>query len=225
MLRVYCRARAGVLPLHSLTRSLTRSLTQNITSNVLLSPPLTQTPNPSPVPHFNTSVMAHLAQGSIFCSHGNTAVHVAVCSKLPTSATSAGDSFLPLTVDYKNKFSSLGKIPMNTNRRERHGTDDEILASRVIDRSIRPLFPKSFRNDTQITTTSHAVDGVSDPIVLGVNAASCALLQAGLPWHGPVGCVRVGCIDGKLVANPSIADMASSTLDLLYTGTEYRTIM
>ena len=149
-------------------------------------------------------------------------VHVAVCSKTPIGA---GENFLPLTVDYKSRFSGLGKIPTNNNRRERHGTDEEILASRVIDRSVRPLFPKDFRDDTQITTTAHAIDGVSDPIVLGVNAASCALLQAGLPWSGPVGCVRVGRVDGELIVNPSMEQLENSTLDLLYTGTNHRTIM
>jgi polyribonucleotide nucleotidyltransferase len=166
--------------------------------------------------------MGHLAKGSVFCSHGESVVHVAVCSKPPVGA---GESFLPLTVDYKSRFSALGKIPTNNNRRERHGTDEEILASRVIDRSVRPLFPKDFRDDTQITTTAHVVDGASDPIVLGVNAASCALLHAGLPWSGPIGCVRVGCVDGKFIANPSMDELKNSTMDLLYTGTEYRTIM
>jgi polyribonucleotide nucleotidyltransferase len=166
--------------------------------------------------------MGHLAKGSIFCSHGDSVVHVAVCSKAPISV---GESFLPLTVDYKSRFSSLGKVPTNNNRRERHGTDEEILASRVIDRSVRPLFPKDFRDETQITTTAHVVDGTSDPIILGVNAASCAVLQAGLPWNGPVGCVRVGQIDGEFVANPSMEQLARSSLDLVYTGTEHRTIM
>lgn len=149
-------------------------------------------------------------------------VHAAVCSK---PAQGAAENFLPLTVDYKSRFSSLGKIPPNSNRRERHGTDDEILAARVIDRSVRPLFSRGFRDDTQITTTAHAVDGVSDPIVLGVNAASCALLQAGVPWRGPVGCVRVAKVAGELIANPSMDQLQASSLDLLYTGTSYRTIM
>ena len=166
--------------------------------------------------------IGHLARGSVFCSHGGSVVHSTICSK---SSTEEGQGFLPLTVDYKSKYSAFGRIPKNSNRRERHGTDDEILASRVIDRSIRPLFDSNFRDETQIITTAHAVDSVHDPIVLGINATSCALLQAGLPWTGPVGCVRVGLVDDELIANPTIEELDRSTLDLLYTGTTYRTIM
>lgn len=194
--------------------------TRHVGSSVLISSSVDETR--LAVPRFDTGVMGHLAKGSVFCTHGESVVHVAVCSKSPESS---GGSFLPLTVDYKSRLSSLGKIPTTSNRRERHGTDEEILASRVIDRSVRPLFPKDFRDDTQITTTAHAVDGVHDPIVLGVNAASCALLKAGLPWSGPVGCVRVGCVDGELIANPSVEQLKRSSMNLLYTCTAFRTIM
>lgn len=190
-----------------------------ITNNVLISTPLDR--SKTTVPQFSSSIMGHLAKGSAFCYHGNCVVHVAVCSKVPISS---GDSFLPLTVDFRSLYTGLGKIPSNNVRRERE-TDQETLASRVIDRSLRPLFPKYFRDETQITATVHAVDGMTDPIVLAVNAASFALLQTGLPWHGPVGCVRVGQVDGELIANPTLEQLKQSTLDLLYAGTEYRTTM
>ena len=176
----------------------------------------------APTPQFNVGVAGHLAKGSVFAALGNTVVHATVCSK--ASEEDKG-GFLPLTVDFRAKMAALRKIPMNNKRRERHGTDDEILASRVIDRSIRPLFPKSFKDDTQITVTTHAVDANCDPIVLGVNAASFSVLQSNLPWYGPVGCVRVALIEGKFVVNPTLEQLEKSDLDLVYTGNKYRTVM
>jgi polyribonucleotide nucleotidyltransferase len=146
---------------------------------------------------------------------GDTVIHAVVASE---SAENPVDSFLPLTVDFRNRLYASGQV--SKNRKERHNTDEEVLASRVIDRSIRPLFPKGYVNNVQVTVTSQAIDKVADPVVLGVNASSFALLLSSQPWTGPIGCVRVGRIDDQLVVNPAVSELEASTLDLLYTGTE-----
>ncbi len=118
-----------------------------------------------------------------------------------------------------------GTIPITPNRRERHNTDGEILISRFVDRALRPLFPKGLLTEVQLTITSHATDGVNDPGVAAVNASSFALFQANYLQHGPVGCVRIGLLDDKLVVNPSVADMKNSRLNFLYAGTLERVLM
>lgn len=169
------------------------------------------------------SRMGHLTEASILGKAGGTVVHTALASKVPDEAPK--EDFLPLTVDYRSRAYAFGKLPVNPKKRERHGDDDEILVARFVDRAVRPLFPKGYVNDVQLTITSHAVDAVNDPTVLAVNAASFALMQSKQPWNGPIGCVRVGLVDNKFVVNPLVADMKASPLDLLYAGTLDRTVM
>jgi polyribonucleotide nucleotidyltransferase len=171
---------------------------------------------------FGTGVLGHLSEASIVCTHGNTLIHATTNSKYNAVASSA---FLPLTVDYRSRQYAHGSIPKLRSRRERHGTEEEVLVARVIDRTIRPLFPDGYINEVQITVTNHSNDGISDPVPLCVNAASFALLRSKQPWFGPIGCVRVGCINGRLKVNPTLAEMEESTLDFLYAGTRDRVLM
>uniref|UniRef100_A0A8C5IQN6 polyribonucleotide nucleotidyltransferase n=1 Tax=Junco hyemalis TaxID=40217 RepID=A0A8C5IQN6_JUNHY len=145
---------------------------------------------------------------------GDTAVMVTAVSKTKPSPS----QFMPLVVDYRQKAAAAGRIPTNYLRRELGSTDKEILTSRVIDRSIRPLFPAGYFYDTQILCNLLAVDGVNDPDILAINGASAALALSDIPWNGPIGAVRVGLVDGETVINPTRKEMASSTLNLVVAG-------
>lgn len=132
------------------------------------------------------------------------------------SRTEASHSdFVPLVVDYKQKAAAAGRIPTNFFRRELGQTESEILASRLIDRSLRPLFPKKYSYETQIICNMLALDGVNDPDVLSINGASAALAVSDIPWNGPVGAVRVGYIDNEVLVNPSRQDLKESSLNLI----------
>ncbi len=172
---------------------------------------------------FSTGIMGHLSESSVFCKQGGTVVHAVVNSAWTTEAK---DAFLPLTVDYRSRSYAFGQIPQSSlSRRDRHGGDDETLVARCIDRVLRPLFPKGYTNEVQVLATSHAADGVHDPTIAAVNAASFALMQSKQPWFGPVGCVRVALIDGELQVDPSLQDMERATMDLVYAGTKDRALM
>lgn len=167
--------------------------------------------------------MGHLSESSILASAGGSVVHVAVNSQAPAETK---EDFLPLTVDYRARMSAFGLIPEGSRRREKSpGSDDEILVARFIDRAIRPLFPSGYVEEVQVTVTNHSTDGVHDPTVLALNATSMALLRSKQPWFGPVGCVRVGLVDNKLVVNPPVQSGKDSKFDLLYAGTIDRTLM
>ena len=144
---------------------------------------------------------------------GNTAVLSTVCrGKVATS------SFLPLTVDYRQKAAAAGRIPTNFMRRELGPSEREILTSRMIDRSVRPLAAKGFVQEVGISCNLLAV-GAEDPEVLAINAASLALALSSLPWQGAVGAVRVGWSDGRVMVNPSRRELASSEVNLVLVGT------
>ncbi len=166
--------------------------------------------------------IGHLARGNSFITVWGTVVHTAVCLNKYKEATELS---LPLTVELKLKQHAYGKIPTQRNRRERHGSEKEILSSRIIDRSIRPLFPKNYVHEIQITSTIHSLDTENDPIVVAVNGASLALMKSNIGWNGPVGCVRIGMINGEFILNPSTKDMEQSDLDLLYAGTSDKIVM
>ncbi|XP_030012483.1 polyribonucleotide nucleotidyltransferase 1, mitochondrial isoform X2 [Sphaeramia orbicularis] len=157
---------------------------------------------------------ARFADGSAVVQLGDTSVMVTAVSKTKPSPS----QFMPLVVDYRQKAAAAGRIPTNYLRRELGTTDHEILTSRLIDRSIRPLFPPGYFYDTQILCNLLAVDGVNDPDVLAINAASTALALSDIPWNGPIGAVRVGMVDGELLINPTRAEMSSSTLNLIVAG-------
>ncbi|KAL6082331.1 hypothetical protein STEG23_021486, partial [Scotinomys teguina] len=126
--------------------------------------------------------------------------------------------FMPLVVDYRQKAAAAGRIPTNYLRREIGSSDKEILTSRIIDRSIRPLFPAGYFYDTQVICNLLAVDGVNEPDILAINGASVALSLSDIPWNGPIGAVRIGMIDGECVVNPTRKEMSSSTLNLVVAG-------
>uniref|UniRef100_UPI0037E94A8F polyribonucleotide nucleotidyltransferase 1, mitochondrial n=1 Tax=Semicossyphus pulcher TaxID=241346 RepID=UPI0037E94A8F len=157
---------------------------------------------------------ARFADGSAVVQLGETSVMVTAVSKTKPSPS----QFMPLVVDYRQKAAAAGRIPTNYLRRELGTTDNEILTSRLIDRSIRPLFPPGYFYDTQILCNLLAVDGVNDPDVLAINAASAALALSDIPWNGPIGAVRVGMVDGDMVINPTRAEMSSSTLNMIIAG-------
>ncbi|KAI4547036.1 hypothetical protein R6Z07F_004205 [Ovis aries] len=158
--------------------------------------------------------LARFADGSAVVQSGDTAVMVTAVSKTKPSPS----QFMPLVVDYRQKAAAAGRIPTNYLRREIGSSDKEILTSRVIDRSIRPLFPAGYFYDTQILCNLLAVDGVNEPDVLAINGASVALSLSDIPWNGPIGAVRIGMIDGECVVNPTRKEMANSTLNLVVTG-------
>ena len=166
--------------------------------------------------------LAHLADGSGVCSSGGTVVHAAVTTAVNHDAT---NDFLPLTVDYRSRAYAFGRIPSVFTRRERHGSDDEVLVSRIIDRAVRPLFPKGLVNQVQVIATVHAGDRIHDPTIMSVNAASLALMRSSVEWHGPIGCVRIGMVKGKLQINPTVEQMHNSSLDFVYAGTQDRALM
>lgn len=147
-------------------------------------------------------------------------VHAVVASARAEKPT---QDFLALTVDYRDRAYAHGRVPVNVSRRERHGSDEEILAARAIDRAVRPLFPRGYVDEVQITVTAHSVDG--DTVVTAVNTASCALSLSSQPWFGPIGCVRIGLLDGHLKVNLTAEERKMSTLDLLYAGSKQRPIM
>ena len=171
--------------------------------------------------NYSVGNIGHLAKSSVMSTIGGTVLHAVVAC----AASSAEGGGLPLTTEYRSRQYAFGAIPENAARRERHGSEEETLVSRFIDRAIRPCFPEGYVSEIQVTVTNHAGDGIHDPTTDSVNAASAALLLSGLPWYGPVGCVRVGCIDGILVVNPTVSDMTRSTLNLLYAGNADRPVM
>ena len=163
-----------------------------------------------------TGRVAEQANGAVIIRQGDTVVlSTAVMSKDPR----AGIDFFPLTCDYEEKLYAAGKIPGAFMRREGRPTEEAILASRLTDRPLRPLFPEGFRLDVQVVSTVLSVDQENDPKILSINGASTALVISDIPFQGPVGAVRMGYIDGKVVVNPPMSEMSESELDLTVAGT------
>lgn len=152
-----------------------------------------------------------MADGCAVASLGDTSVMVTVVSKPKPTVT----GFLPLVVDYRQKSAAAGRIPTNFFRRELGPSEREILTSRLIDRSLRPLFPENFNNETQVICNMLAVDGVNSPDVLAINAASAALSLSDIPWNGPIGAVRVGFIENEVIINPTRREQQLSSLNLI----------
>jgi polyribonucleotide nucleotidyltransferase len=164
-----------------------------------------------------TGHIAEQANGAVLVRSGDTMVLVtAVASHAPRE----GIDFFPLTCDYEEKLYAAGRIPGSFPRREGRPTEAAILACRLMDRPLRPLFPKDFRNDVQVVATVVSTDQENDPVTLAVTGASLALAISDIPHAGPVACVRVGLIDGRLVVNPTLPELAMSDLDLIVAGTE-----
>lgn len=132
---------------------------------------------------------ARFANATAVCEMGDTAVMVTAVAK---SKPTPGTNFTPLVVDYRLKTAASGRIPTNFFRREMGPSDKEILSARLIDRSVRPLFPAEYRTETQLVCNMLAMDAVYSPDVLALNASSLALSLSDIPWNGPVGAVRYG---------------------------------
>jgi len=169
-----------------------------------------------------TGRLANQAGGSVTVQYGDTLILVTACV---SNEPREGTDFLPLTVDYEERHYAVGKIPGSFIRRESRPSQDAILADRLTDRSLRPLFPKSFRNDIQVVITILSADQENDPDVLAIIGASTALSLSTIPFDGPVGAVRVGCLDGKLVLNPTFTQLASSSLDVVVASTNDALVM
>src|SRR5882724_3834572 len=141
-------------------------------------------------------------------------------------APTANDrDFLPLTVDYRENTYSAGKIPGGFFKREGRPSEKEVLTSRLIDRPMRPLFPESWRNETQIVSLVLSADSENDPDVIAVTSASAAAYCSDLPFEKPIACVRVGLLDGQLVINPTVADQKKSLMNIIIAGTEEAIVM
>ena len=169
-----------------------------------------------------TGEIARQASGAVMASLGDTVVLATVVSE--KSARSDGD-FFPLTVDYQEKTYAAGRIPGGFFRREGRPSEKEILTSRLIDRPMRPMFPKGFRHETQIMATVVSVDPDIDPDLPAMIGASAAVACSGIPFNGPIGAARVGYAGGQYVLNPGFAAIADSELDLVVAGTRRAVLM
>ena len=169
-----------------------------------------------------TGRIARQADGAVFATYGGTTVLAAVVfEKKPKP----GLDFFPLTVNYQEKAFAAGKIPGGFFKREGRPSEKEILTSRLIDRPIRPLFHESYRNETLVVVTTLAHDLENDPDILAMVATSAALTISGVPFMGPIAGARVGYLDGKYVVNPTMAQLETSTLDLVVAGTKEGVLM
>lgn len=169
-----------------------------------------------------TGKYANSANGSITLKCGDTMLFVhATVSKAPR----VGIDFFPLLIDYEERMSAIGRIPGGFNRSEGRASEKATLVSRLIDRPIRPLFPKGFRNDVQIVAQLFSYDQQNQPDTLAMLGSSFALMLSGAPFDGPIGAVRVSKVDGKLVANPTHQQTDKSDLDIVVAGTADSVIM
>ena len=171
---------------------------------------------------FETGKMAGQAGGAVFARAGDT---VLLATATAAEQPREGTDFFPLTVDYEERLYAAGRIPGSFFRREGRPSEEAILLCRLVDRSLRPLFPKGARNDVHVVITALSSDGENQIDILAVNAASAALMISGLPFAGPVGAVRVGLIDDSLVINPPSTRMEDSLLDLRLAGTQDAILM
>ncbi len=169
-----------------------------------------------------TGKVARQANGSVVVSYGGTVVLVTACmSKEPRE----GQDFFPLTVECQEKTYAAGKIPGGFFKREGRPSESEILTARLIDRPIRPLFPKGLFNEIQVMAIVVSSDGENDPDILAVNGASVALSISDIPFNGPLACCRVGRGDGKFILNPTYAQLENSDLDIVVVANKNGVVM
>ena len=168
-----------------------------------------------------TGRMAKQAAGSALVQHGDTMVLAAVT----VSDKQSPLPFFPLTVEYREKTYAAGKFPGGFYKREGRPSDEEILAARLVDRSVRPLFPEGFKNEVQVFLYVLSADQENDADVLGLTAASLALSRSTVPWGGPIAGVRVGRVDGQWVLNPTFQQLEASDLDMVVAGTADSIVM
>ncbi len=184
---------------------------QNVTANV----------GPSPLV-IETGKLAKLADGAVTVQMGETIVMVSAVSQ---TKIREGQTWFPLSVEYKERASAAGTFPGGYFKREGRPTEKEILTCRMTDRPLRPLFPKGYLYDTQIIALLLSADQENDADVLAMNGASAALAISDIPFAGPIGAVRVGRIDGEFVINPTFEQREDSDLDLIYVGNKTDVIM
>jgi polyribonucleotide nucleotidyltransferase len=164
-----------------------------------------------------TGRIAKQANGAVFVQYAGSAVIATVCS---SSEAVEGLDYVPLTVDYNEKYYAAGKIPGGFIKRESRPKDKEILVSRLIDRPMRPLFDKSFGREIQVVPTTLSADQVNPPDILAIIASSAAVHISDIPFNGPIAGVRVCQVDGRLVVNPSFQEIEKSTLEIVVAGTK-----
>jgi len=164
-----------------------------------------------------TGKIARQADGAVMATYGETVV---LCTAVGQRQPKPGIDFFPLTVNYQEKTFAAGKIPGGFFKREGRPSEKETLTSRLIDRPIRPLFAKGYKNETQVICTVLSHDLENDPDIVAMVGASAALTLSGLPFLGPIGGARVGYIDGEYVLNPTLGQMEETALDLVVAGTE-----
>lgn len=169
-----------------------------------------------------TGRLAKQADGSVVVRLGETMV---LCTAVMAHSVREGQSFFPLTVDYREKFSAGGKIPGGFIKREGRPTDKEVLSSRLVDRALRPLFADGLYNEVQIIIYVLSADDENNADVLAGVGASAALMLAGAPFEGPIAEVRVGRVDGQLIVNPTISDLENSDINLVVAGKEDAIVM
>ena len=163
-----------------------------------------------------TGRMAKQANGAVFAKYGGSAVLATVCC---SSEPREGIDFVPLQVEYNEKYYAAGKIPGGFIKREGRPKDKEILVSRLIDRPLRPLFSKKFMREIQVVPTTISTDQVNPPDVIAMVAASAAVHISDIPFDGPIGAVRVASVDGELVVNPTFEQTGAGELDIIVAGT------
>jgi polyribonucleotide nucleotidyltransferase len=169
-----------------------------------------------------TGKVAKQADGAVVVRYGGTVV---LSTAVASRSALEGRDFLPLTVEYREKSYAGGRIPGGFFKREGRPDEKETLTCRLIDRPLRPLFPKNFRNELQIINLVISADSDNDPDVLAMIGSSAAMSLSGIPFSGPVGAVRVALVDGKPVANPTYKQVAASPLELVMAGTEDAILM
>ncbi|MDP3660940.1 polyribonucleotide nucleotidyltransferase [Phenylobacterium sp.] len=169
-----------------------------------------------------TGRMARQADGAVLAIYGETMV---LATAVFAKSAKPGQDFFPLTVNYQEKFYAAGKIPGSFPRREGAPSQKETLTSRLIDRPIRPLFVKGFKNEVQVVTTVLAHDLENDPDIVALVAASAALVISGAPFMGPIAGARVGFVDGEYILNPTLEEMKDSQMDLVVAGTHDAVMM
>jgi polyribonucleotide nucleotidyltransferase len=166
--------------------------------------------------------LAQQADGAVAVQYGNTVVLVTVCV---SSAPREGIDFIPLTVDYEERLYAAGKIPGSFIRREGRPTEEAVITSRLIDRSLRPLLSKEFHNDVQVVATVLSVDQENDPDICALIGASAALTLSSIPFYGPISAIHIGYMDDALVVNPTLPQMEDSLLDLIVSSSKENVVM
>src|SRR6202011_4804422 len=169
-----------------------------------------------------TGKIARQADGAVLATYGETTV---LCTAVAAKTAKPGQDFFPLTVNYQEKTFAAGKIPGGFFKREGRPSEKEVLTSRLIDRPMRPLFPESWRNETQIVSMVLSADSANDPDVIAVTSASAVAFCSDLPFETPIAAVRVGLLNGQLVVNPTVSEQKTSLLNIVIAGSEEGIVM